>query len=406
MSSSSSQVIQASDIKEENGSVEKRDSVTLLNLKSSGGSMSRAFPDTVDEGVHLKLPQSTCPLAFSPEQVTCVCEALQQGGKVDRLARFLWSLPQNDLLRGNESLLKAQAIVAFHQSRYQDLYAILEHHSFSPSNHSLLQDMWYRARYTEAEKIRGRPLGAVDKYRLRRKHPLPRTIWDGEETVYCFKEKSRHALKDSYKRNRYPSPAEKRNLSKITGLSLTQVSNWFKNKRQRDKNPPEAKSKSESDGNCSSEDDSSKGAEDFSPPPLSSDSDGTAAQGTAPLAGSLDNSPARLRTGDMGTPYSLGEALAGPFSLSGGPHIPPYGTLHFNGPSLSSQSATFNAPPPRNGSGTLHPVPPPASQPPDSSLHVLEVKLETAQSQRSWNDCTSKISFSAYHGPPPLDGYS
>ena len=29
--------------------------------------------------------------------------------------------------------------------------------------------------------------GAVDKYRLRRKFPLPRTIWDGEETVYCFK---------------------------------------------------------------------------------------------------------------------------------------------------------------------------------------------------------------------------
>ena len=29
--------------------------------------------------------------------------------------------------------------------------------------------------------------GAVDKYRLRRKFPLPATIWDGEETVYCFK---------------------------------------------------------------------------------------------------------------------------------------------------------------------------------------------------------------------------
>jgi hypothetical protein len=39
--------------------------------------------------------------------------------------------------------------------------------------------------YMEAQKIRGRPLGAVDKYRLRRKHPLPKTIWDGEETVYC-----------------------------------------------------------------------------------------------------------------------------------------------------------------------------------------------------------------------------
>lgn len=43
------------------------------------------------------------------------------------------------------------------------------------------------AHYIEAEKLRGRPLGAVGKYRVRRKFPLPRTIWDGEETSYCFK---------------------------------------------------------------------------------------------------------------------------------------------------------------------------------------------------------------------------
>ncbi|XDB54262.1 hypothetical protein AB1E18_007730 [Capra hircus] len=214
------------------------------------------------------------PLAFSPDHVACVCEALQQGGNLDRLARFLWSLPQSDLLRGNESLLKARALVAFHQGIYPELYSILESHSFESANHPLLQQLWYKARYTEAERARGRPLGAVDKYRLRRKFPLPRTIWDGEETVYCFKEKSRNALKELYKQNRYPSPAEKRHLAKITGLSLTQVSNWFKNRRQRDRNPSETQSKSESDGNPSTEDESSKGHEDLSPHQLSSSSDG------------------------------------------------------------------------------------------------------------------------------------
>ncbi|EFB24939.1 hypothetical protein PANDA_000849, partial [Ailuropoda melanoleuca] len=196
-----------------------------------------------------------------------------QGGNLDRLARFLWSLPQSDLLRGNESLLKARALVAFHQGIYPELYSILESHSFESANHPLLQQLWYKARYTEAERARGRPLGAVDKYRLRRKFPLPRTIWDGEETVYCFKEKSRNALKELYKQNRYPSPAEKRHLAKITGLSLTQVSNWFKNRRQRDRNPSETQSKSESDGNPSTEDESSKGHEDLSPHPLSGSSD-------------------------------------------------------------------------------------------------------------------------------------
>ena len=77
----------------------------------------------------------------------------------------------------------------------------------------------------------------MDKYRLRRKFPLPRTIWDGEETVYCFKEKSRNSLKETYKVNRYPTPDEKKTLAKKTGLTMTQVSNWFKNRRQRDRTP-------------------------------------------------------------------------------------------------------------------------------------------------------------------------
>ncbi|KAI0215952.1 Homeobox protein SIX4, partial [Lamellibrachia satsuma] len=176
-------------------------------------------------------------LTFSPEQVSCVCEALQQSGNTDRLARFLWSLPPSELLRGSDAVLKARATVAFHRGNFRELYAILDSHTFDGASHAALQQMWYKAHYLEAQKIRGRPLGAVDKYRLRRKHPLPKTIWDGEETVYCFKEKARQALLDCYKQNRYPTPDEKRALAKKTGLTLTQVSNWFKNRRQRDRTP-------------------------------------------------------------------------------------------------------------------------------------------------------------------------
>ena len=55
--------------------------------------------------------------------------------------------------------------------------------------------------------------------------------------VYCFKERSRNELKDCYRRNKYPTPDDKRKLSEITGLSVLQVSNWFKNRRQRDRSP-------------------------------------------------------------------------------------------------------------------------------------------------------------------------
>ncbi|XP_064552016.1 protein sine oculis [Drosophila montana] len=172
---------------------------------------------------------------FTQEQVACVCEVLQQAGNIERLGRFLWSLPQCDKLQLNESVLKAKAVVAFHRGQYKELYRLLEHHHFSAQNHAKLQALWLKAHYVEAEKLRGRPLGAVGKYRVRRKFPLPRTIWDGEETSYCFKEKSRSVLRDWYAHNPYPSPREKRDLAEATGLTTTQVSNWFKNRRQRDR---------------------------------------------------------------------------------------------------------------------------------------------------------------------------
>ncbi|XP_031641211.1 protein sine oculis [Contarinia nasturtii] len=174
---------------------------------------------------------------FSPDHIVCLCEALQQKGDIDKLAQLLYNLPKSELVRPNDSILRARAVVAYHQGLYHDLYKLLESHCFSAKFHNELQLLWFKAHYKEAEKVRDRRLGAVDKYRIRKKYPLPKTIWDGEETVYCFKEKSRNALKDCYERNRYPTPEEKKLLAKKTSLTLTQVSNWFKNRRQRDRTP-------------------------------------------------------------------------------------------------------------------------------------------------------------------------
>uniref|UniRef100_G3P5F7 SIX homeobox 9 n=1 Tax=Gasterosteus aculeatus TaxID=69293 RepID=G3P5F7_GASAC len=169
-------------------------------------------------------------MIFTPEQVACVCEVLLQSGCMDRLAAFLRTRPGDQ-----ESVLKAKAAVAFHQGHFSGLYALLEGFPFSPRSHPLLQQLWLRAHYMEAERQRGRALGAVGKYRVRRKFPLPHTIWDGEETSYCFKEKSRNMLRKWYRLNAYPSTREKGELAAATGLTTTQVSNWFKNRRQRDR---------------------------------------------------------------------------------------------------------------------------------------------------------------------------
>lgn len=113
--------------------------------------------------------------------------------------------------------------------------------------------MWLEAHYHEAEKLRGRPLGnfklafmcsktlviifkgPVDKYRVRKKFPLPRTIWDGEQKTHCFKERTRSLLREWYLQDPYPNPTKKRELASATGLTPTQVGNWFKNRRQRDR---------------------------------------------------------------------------------------------------------------------------------------------------------------------------
>lgn len=70
---------------------------------------------------------------------------------------------------------------------------------------------------------------------MRKKYPMPRTIWDGEQKTHCFKERTRSLLREWYLQDPYPNPTKKRELAQATGLTPTQVGNWFKNRRQRDR---------------------------------------------------------------------------------------------------------------------------------------------------------------------------
>jgi len=215
---------------------------------SSSSSSFSLFTDLIIlHNTNAKMCAYNLPFQFTQEQVACVCEVLQQVGDINRLGRFLWSLPANvEAIQNNESVLKAKALLYFHNGEFKQLYKLLEQHNFSPASHGKLQELWLNAHYIEAEKFRGKPLGAVGKYRIRRKFPLPRTIWDGEETSYCFKEKSRDRLRKWYQRNHYPTPQDKRQLASMTGLTTTQVSNWFKNRRQRDRAAKKSSSSSTS----------------------------------------------------------------------------------------------------------------------------------------------------------------
>ena len=195
-----------------------------LALRAARAAAAQAA-ESVQQQHSLNNPLLPSTYTFTLEQVACVCEVLQQSHQIDRLERFLWSLPLCDDVQRNESVLTSRAIVAFHRGNFPQLYHILKSYQFSGPYHGKMQQLWLQAHYMEAERQRGRALGAVGKYRIRRKYPLPRTIWDGEETSYCFKDKSRNKLKQYYGTNPYPSPSQKQELARETELTTTQVSN-------------------------------------------------------------------------------------------------------------------------------------------------------------------------------------
>lgn len=103
----------------------------------------------------------------------------------------------------NELILLAKATVEFHKPNFKNLYKILEENEFSGEHHKRLQSLWNNGHYKESQLQKPKALCAVDKYRLRKKFRFPLTIWDGEETVYCFKESSRQELLDFYLTNPY-----------------------------------------------------------------------------------------------------------------------------------------------------------------------------------------------------------
>jgi len=62
-------------------------------------------------------------LNFTVSQVATVCETLEESGDIERLGRFLWSLPvahpNLEELDKHESVLRAKAIVAFHLGNFK-----------------------------------------------------------------------------------------------------------------------------------------------------------------------------------------------------------------------------------------------------------------------------------------------
>ncbi|XP_069064018.1 homeobox protein SIX6-like [Pleurodeles waltl] len=167
---------------------------------------------------HMMLPPVGMGL-FTPRQVARVCQVLQESGEFERLARFLWSLPPALVTNGHLVRLACGA-------------ASISHHLFAAQcpfrDEPQVQ--------TGAEPRWGNWLGALEKLAGRKRAPLEASVpQDQEQKTSCFKERTRNLLREWYLQDPYPNPTRKRHLAQATGLTPTQVGNWFKNRRQRDR---------------------------------------------------------------------------------------------------------------------------------------------------------------------------
>ena len=128
-----------------NVSTSENTNVVSSNPEVNFSATAAAWRCFLNQNLLANAPTLSYPsLTFSPKQIATVCESLQESGDIERLARFLWSLPASpgilNILDTNETVLRARAIVAFHQGHFRDLYAILENHRFAEKSfHSKLQ---------------------------------------------------------------------------------------------------------------------------------------------------------------------------------------------------------------------------------------------------------------------------
>uniref|UniRef100_A0A1I8B7U9 Homeobox domain-containing protein n=1 Tax=Meloidogyne hapla TaxID=6305 RepID=A0A1I8B7U9_MELHA len=196
---------------------------------------SSSFSSSSSSSCFLLFHHSLKVSSLTDDQLECLCLALENFDNFRGLELLLNLIPPTFFEKSSSKsvLLRAKALLLFYEGRYEEFKEYIRLNQFKQKDHNLLQNLWNEANYLEASKQRNKPLDAVSRYRIRKKNIFPSSIWDGEGTSYCFKKKAREILKQSYKIDSVPDMQRKQELAKQTELSVLQVSNWFKNQRQR-----------------------------------------------------------------------------------------------------------------------------------------------------------------------------
>nr|AEP44002.1 sine oculis-like transcription factor [Craspedacusta sowerbii] len=166
-----------------------------------------------------------------------VCSLLLQTNSFDALAIFLDRLPDKNVYRQDEIILRAKVHLALRQGDTTAVYRLIKDGSFVDGED--LIKVWDDALYMDEERRLGKPLTPLIRFRLRKRNPPPSSICpQGARRTNSLPREATSVLKSwlhCHAADPYPSALEKQELARLSGLSGGQVKTWFANARRRSK---------------------------------------------------------------------------------------------------------------------------------------------------------------------------
>ncbi|PFX32591.1 homeobox protein six1-like [Stylophora pistillata] len=150
--------------------------------------------------------------------------------KFAEVENLLLGLPNSPEFQENEEINRAKIALAWHKKDVQAVYKLIEEGIFSQGDD--LIEIW-----DEAHEHEAKARTAVQRFRVRKRFPPPRSICPSgfrkKRGIPKETSKALQAWLMQRIKNPYPDTTEKLMLAEQHGITLAQLKTWFANARRR-----------------------------------------------------------------------------------------------------------------------------------------------------------------------------
>lgn len=162
-------------------------------------------------------------------QLIGIARRLYKWKNIVRLANLMRQIPFEVVTQCHQ-LLYSSVYVRFQQGNYREVISLLSDSSpmsstnraFDESHYRELQAIWDECHYRLFEQEKGKYPQEVQRFRIRKRHIYPASIWNGDKFKYSFTLKDREVMEKYFKRNPKPNRKVKEELAEKTNLTVQQ----------------------------------------------------------------------------------------------------------------------------------------------------------------------------------------